>query len=140
MTHYYIVKTGTATTDVELVQSESFSHPPVGWSVGFHRDELADAEAELRNHIAFSQKFWDDKVAIAADPATVRIRGRHYQIEPDTRHGMKGFGGYEHRIRFTDGREVVSHNLWTQGEIPSDYLDRLPDNAEFVGSAMEVVS
>ena len=35
-------------------------------------------------------------------------------------------------IRFTDGREVITHNLWHQGTIPKHFRARLPDNAVFV--------
>jgi hypothetical protein len=48
---------------------------------------------------------------------------------------MRGFGGHEFHIRFTDGREeaeVETSNLWCQGNIPEHFSKLLPNNAEFV--------
>ena len=45
---------------------------------------------------------------------------------------MRGFGGAKFHIRFHDGHEVKSTNLWHNGEIDDRFLDRLPDNAVFL--------
>jgi hypothetical protein len=39
--------------------------------------------------------------------------------------------GENHLIDFFDGRHIVTHNLWYQGEIPDHFLSRLPDNARW---------
>jgi hypothetical protein len=41
-------------------------------------------------------------------------------------------GGARSTIRFRDGRSVVTHNLWCQGEVPAHFREALPDNAEFI--------
>lgn len=65
----------------------------------------------------------------------VIVGGRHYMIEPELPprdRSLGGFGGQQWKIRFKDGREVVTTNLWHQGPIPERFRERLPDNAEFV--------
>lgn len=80
------------------------------------------------------RNFWREKIAIKDEPTTARINGWHYQIgdESPSYAPTRGFGGERHTIRFRDGREVVTTNLWTQGEIPAYLRNELPDNAEFV--------
>jgi len=87
---------------------------------------------------------WDYFCEVKDDPRAVRVGGRHFFIgdEPSSEKldvlrklpfgNFLGFGGSEFRIRFFDGREVVTHNLRHNGEIPQDYRAMLPDNAEFV--------
>lgn len=66
----------------------------------------------------------------------VFVDGQCYAIGKEQPRGYQGrnlgFGGAEFKIRFRDGREVVTHNLWTQGEVPDHFRERLPDTAEFV--------
>jgi hypothetical protein len=90
---------------------------------------------DLRDHqICFNCHFWWEKVDYADKPWVARIDGTHYIIgrEPASPDEFQGFGGAEFRIRFHDGREVTSHNLWCQGDIPPHFRNRLLDNAEFI--------
>lgn len=105
------------------------------------RDALYDdyiPETKARIHAerrCFECLFWLDYVATKADPTHLVVNGYHYVITPDKPKGYSGFlghGGAEFVIRFHDGREVVSHNLWAQGSVPQRFRDRLPNNAEFV--------
>ncbi len=68
------------------------------------------------------------------DPRSAVVDGVSYWIEPDGRanYGSIGHGGAEFRILFNDGRFVVSHNLWCQGDIKAAWRDRIPDNARFL--------
>jgi hypothetical protein len=63
-----------------------------------------------------------------------RIDGVHYYVgkEENCDKRWKGFGGRRFKIRFHDGREVETDNLWCQGGIPAEFKDRLPDNAIFL--------
>ena len=89
----------------------------------------------LDANLCFSCGFWLEKIMWAANDRTdngrrvARIHGNHYVIEPDTQRGFQGFGGRKMVIKFHDGTEVVSHNVWHQGTIPEHLLDALPDNA-----------
>lgn len=49
-----------------------------------------------------------------------------------TRRAGMGYGGRRQIIRTFNGRTVITNDLWTQGEVPSQFRDVLPDNAEFV--------
>lgn len=130
MSLYYLYSTGDATTDVALTPDRGIR--PYGWIVGFHAESADEAELRKAEHIAFSQRFWDEKLALVDDPAVVRVKGQHYYIRPDATGGSLGHGGMAFHIQFMDGRFLTSHNLWSQGTIPSDYRDRLPDNAVFL--------
>ena len=43
-----------------------------------------------------------------------------------------GFGGRKFRIRFNNGREITTTNLWHNGDIPEKYQPDLKDNAVFI--------
>lgn len=92
----------------------------------------------MRAHlVCFSCAFWQALIEQdASDPENVVIvNGSHYLIRPDLApHKPKflaGFGGTRWDIRFLDGHQVVSHNLWAQGVIPERWRGALPDNARF---------
>ena len=79
----------------------------------------------------FSCDFWEQKVQKGD---RVVIDGHCYWIGPEKKgpYEFSGFGGRRFHIRFKDGSEVITHNLWSNGDIPEHYRDRLPDNAEFI--------
>lgn len=90
---------------------------------------------ELRKHkMCFNCNFWREYVEKVNDDHCVRIDGKHYyyhQDEPRSSNNFKGFGGNKFYIKFFDGRDIITHNLWHQGDIPDYWKDKLPDNAEF---------
>lgn len=88
--------------------------------------------------LCHSCEFWISKIAIAARADVARIRGTHYIVgkETDSKRGFRGFGGAAFEIKFADGRQVSTSNLWCQGEIPERFRARLPDNAEFVADRL----
>lgn len=100
----------------------------IGLSVKHH-----DIAAEIRKHIDFTTKYWEELIECYG-PNSVITHGIHYVIgeepEPNERRDWLGHGGHKFTIKFKDGREVVSHNLWYQGPIPTRFRDRLQDNAE----------
>ncbi|MFY1675061.1 hypothetical protein ACN27G_34845 [Plantactinospora sp. WMMB334] len=80
-------------------------------------------------------EFWAHQFAT---PGGLIIGGCHYRIseEPTAEQlaeypKLCGSNGARFTIRLNDGTEVITHNLWGQGNIPPG-LTR-PDNAEFVG-------
>jgi hypothetical protein len=89
----------------------------------------------LGEKLCHSCLFWADYVRSKGDPTHVVVKGRHYVIEPNRQGragGFIGHGGAEFVIRFFDGREVTTRNLWAQGIVPEWFRDRLPDSGEFV--------
>lgn len=86
---------------------------------------------QVERGLCFTCAFWFEKVAVKDDPLVARVDGTHYWIEEnDTT--FKGFGGHDFTIKFDDGREVASSNLWCQGHIPPQFKELLPNNAQFL--------
>lgn len=87
----------------------------------------------ITNNYCFNCDFWTEIIR-AANKSSVCIDGHHYQIgaEHGSNPDVRGFGGRRFHIRFFDGRQLTTTNLWYQGKIPSHFRDQLPDNAEFV--------
>lgn len=94
----------------------------------------------LRNvQLCFFCDFWWVKIYWRANGditpdghRVARIKNNHYVIHPDGSTSFEGFGGRKHVIRFDNGEEVTTHNLWHQGEIPQRFRSHLPNNAVFV--------
>lgn len=90
----------------------------------------SDRERLLQVGICTECDFWVEKWQMRDDTQVARINGNHYLIGRAVRF-VKGMGGAVVRIRFNDGREVATDNLWHQGEIPESWRTALPDNAVF---------
>lgn len=77
--------------------------------------------------------FWKSKVEIKDNPNVARINGVHYFIGDEKgTNSFRGFDGEKFRIKFHDGREVTTTNLWYNGKIPEEYMKELLDNAVFI--------
>lgn len=89
----------------------------------------------IAENICFSCHFWMKQIPKDG----VIIAGRHYTIGPEPKKGQPtsflGMAGREFHIRRNTGEVIVTHNLWSQGEIPERFRDRFPDNAEFLNGA-----
>ena len=93
------------------------------------RNKLADQE------LCHECNFWKEKLEedakLPPHKACV-INGTHYYIDDeDSEDPFRGFGGDKFTIRFKDGFEVTTTNLWCQGEISKEWRDKFPDNADF---------
>jgi len=53
------------------------------------------------------------------------------EVKNPDQHPFLGCAGRRFWIRFFDGRTITTNNLWCQGEIPEEFREELPDNAEF---------
>ena len=82
----------------------------------------------------FKCSFWEDKVIHSPSNRAI-IDGHHYVASSGNGGGM---GGRKFKIKFNDGREIETTNLWSQGDIPKHFRDRLPDDAEFMNGAGKV--
>lgn len=90
-----------------------------------------------QNQICFNCNYWEIIEASAkVDKRRVIIKGTSYYVGDDVRDkgfDFAGFGGRQFRLKRFDSDEVVfTRNLWCQGEIPNVFLERIPNNAEFV--------
>lgn len=82
--------------------------------------------------LCFDCEFWIRKIDWDV-LNVVRVNHHHYHIaEAAPGEYFRGHGGRSFRVYFFDGRVVESQNVWSQGEIPERFWDRLPDNAELV--------
>lgn len=90
----------------------------------------------LKEQLCYDCFFWkmhleDDKKRPAYSWAV--IDGNHYVLEPHTNDiAWAGCGGAVYKIRFFDGTIVECDNLWHQGKISEEWLEKFPDNAEFI--------
>lgn len=82
----------------------------------------------------FTVKFWRDIIFNKSKYAV--INGECFcdgGDRPDITDTWElGHSGRRFNIRYFDGREITTNNLWYQGTIPDEYRDELKDNAEFV--------
>lgn len=105
-----------------------------------HADYVEPTRTQiLERQLCFMCLFWSGYVAAKDEPAHVVANGWHYVISPDQPKGFRGFegfGGAAFTVQFHDGREVATRNLWTQGEIPEHFRERLPDNATLSRASM----
>lgn len=93
----------------------------------------ADKARRLTDRLCFSCDHWRER--IKGGTHVVVIDGYRYSISPDLpprSRDCAGHGGARFVIRFHDGREVVTHNLWANGRVPDHFRDRIVDNAVFV--------
>lgn len=81
----------------------------------------------------FQREFWQQKLLDdAREPDRVAIiDGTHYYIDDEDDSRFRGFDGAKFVIKFHDGREVTTTNLWCQGDIPDEFRDLFPNNADF---------
>lgn len=96
------------------IEKSSFSHKVICSSECFHID------------------FWNEQIEDKNNSKSVRVNGEQYHIGSEhSNPSFRGFGGAKYKIKFFDGREVTSTNLWYNGKIPESFKDSLLDNAEF---------
>lgn len=85
-----------------------------------------------KSDVCFSCDFWQRYVENRDAADRVRINGSHYIIGEEDARGERGCGGSKFIIEFTNGRRVITRNLWVQGKIPAHFREQLPDNAQFI--------
>lgn len=126
-------------------------HRTPGGSSTTRHETREQAEESLARVVKSHQDFWEEKVRIArstsiatnADESVpIRVGGHHYMAVPDKivnggrRQAGLGHSGdmfYWRWLHPVDGDRSIkvfrSNNVWSQGTIPPDFQDRLPDNA-----------
>lgn len=90
-----------------------------------------------KGQLCFMCHFWQEKIGWREEnrPDCFVIEGHHYKVNPDAPKGAfgVGFGGSKFHIKPNDGRsEIVTKNLWHQGDVPERFRDVLTDNAIFI--------
>lgn len=91
-------------------------------------------ELEKECH-CFECHFWASRLEEDKNlpPHTVcMIDGGHYIIEDENdKSHFRGFGGDKFVIKFNDGTEVTTTNLWYQGKPQGYWKEKFPNNANF---------
>ncbi len=87
--------------------------------------------------LCFGCLHWHEWEVLKNDPNVARIEGKHYFIGPEDSTEPRGMSGAKAIIKFDDGREVTTTNLWYQGLIPGIWRARLRDNAKFIKQTEE---
>lgn len=96
--------------------------------------EPTKSEMLAANH-CFYCNFWSAHAKQKNHPQVARVRGTHYWVnksKPVGYQGSMGHGGRKFKVRWNDGREMESNDVWCQGDIPDVWREELPDNAEFL--------
>jgi hypothetical protein len=94
--------------------------------------QLNQTQARVVEGIA-ELDYWDRRIIIGD---AVVCDGKCYSIghEGGSR-TWRGYGGARWLIRFADGRELCTSNLWHNGTVPTTHRRALPDNATIEGIA-----
>lgn len=69
----------------------------------------------------FGDKFWLNIIKVKDE--CIIINGECYGFNKNKPIGVK---------MLNTGEIIVTNNLWHNGEVPNEFRDRLPDNAEFI--------
>ena len=90
-------------------------------------------ESNMKEHgECFECSLWHERLSLLDDPGVAIIDGTLYAIgDEDDPSLFRGFGGDKFVIKFKDGREVITTNLWCGGHIPEYWRPQFPDNADF---------
>lgn len=89
----------------------------------------------------FTKKFWLS--IIEEKKYHPVINGVCYYCDVDNpisdSRGFRGFGGRYFKIRFIDtGKIIETNNLCHNGDVPKEFRDQLPDNAEFIQEELNI--
>jgi hypothetical protein len=91
---------------------------------------------DLNLGYCFECAFWREKVREqkeGTEPNRCIVDGHVYYPYPGTDHsGYLGFGGAVFHFRKNSGEEILSNNVWHEGDVPAHFRPQLPDNAVLV--------
>lgn len=80
----------------------------------------------------FECSLWRERLSLLGNPDVAIIDGTFYTIgDENSTDPFRGFGGDKFVIKFKDGREVTTTNLWCGGEISEHWRPQFPNNADF---------
>lgn len=82
-----------------------------------------------RDKVCFTCAFWINKSEKKQDCVIEnRVYGPGNGLPPQQ---FLGMGGRRFDIEYFDGRKVTTFDLWSAGDIPEAFRDRIPDTAKF---------
>ena len=103
--------------------------PTCGKEIGtFASDERSMKECGE----CFECALWRERLPLVGNPDVAIIDGTMYTIgDENDSSPFRGFGGDKFVIKFKDGREVTTTNLWCGGHISDAWKSQFPNNADF---------
>lgn len=106
--------------------------PTCGKELGTSSLYSSDERSMKEHGECFECSFWRDRLPLVGKPNIAIIDGTFYTIDDeDSKDPFRGFGGDKFVIRFKDGREITTTNLWCGGDIPEYWKPQFPNNADF---------
>ena len=103
--------------------------PTCGKEIG---TSVSDERSLIENGECFSCSIWRERLSLVGRPDIAIIDGTFYTIgDENDPSPFRGFGGDKFVIKFKDGREVTTTNLWCGGNIDEHWKSQFPDNASF---------
>ena len=80
----------------------------------------------------FECSLWRERLPLVGNSDVAIIDGTFYTIgDENSKDFFRGFGGNKFVIKFKDGREVTTTNLWYGGHISDAWKSKFPNNADF---------
>ena len=103
--------------------------PTCGREIG----TFASDERSMKEHgECFECALWRERLPLVGNPDVAIIDGTFYTIgDENDPSPFRGFGGDKFVIKFKDGREVTTTNLWCGGNISDAWKPQFPNNADF---------
>ena len=87
----------------------------------------------ISEQLCFYCNLWTKRAPRTPDDNVAIIHGNYFTIGDEKGPAsMRGYGGRRFTIRYHDGRQVETTDLWDGGRVPEHFRDRLPDDAEFM--------
>jgi len=100
---------------------------------GEENSQFSSDELYIKKHgECFECSLWRERLSRIGNPNTAIIDDTFYTIgDENDPSPFRGFGGDKFVIRFKDGREVTTTNLWCGGKISEYWKPKFPNNADF---------
>ena len=106
--------------------------PTCGKELGASSLYSSDERSMKEKGECFECSLWRDRLPLVGKPNIAIIDGTFYTIDDeDSKDPFRGFGGDKFVIRFKDGREITTTNLWCGGDISEAWKPKFPNNADF---------
>lgn len=93
---------------------------------------VSDEKSMKEHGECFECSLWRERLPLVGRPDVAIIDGTFYTIgDEDSKDPFRGFGGDKFVIKFKNGKEVTTTNLWCGGDISKYWRTRFPNNADF---------
>ena len=138
---------GINTLDIDVTEGQLLAwHKSPGGSSSIWSSDRASVEKWLEDSIRGTREFWEEKIRWSIDgyprdasTMVLRINGQHYVAKPGIKKTNRlnrdclGFAGRVFRWEMLNAPGYIyeCNDVWSQGKIPPEFADRLPDNARW---------